>query len=92
MPLNPFSGITNAFKNKENKEGANNNDLKIGVPTNFQHNIQVKHDKERNEFIGLPKEWRVLLESNNIKFDFFIYKSESKRHYSLIHKFIHLHH
>lgn len=71
MPLNPFSGITNAFKYKENKESANNNDLKIGVPTNFQHNIQVKHDKERNEFIGLPKEWRVLLESNNIKFEIF---------------------
>ena len=44
-------------------------DIKIGTPTNFKHNIQVKHDKERNEFIGLPSDWRVLLESNNIRFE-----------------------
>jgi len=44
-----------------------NNDLKISSPTNFTHNIQVKHDKERGEFIGLPSGWRDLLEKNNIK-------------------------
>jgi hypothetical protein len=83
MPLNPFTSFTNPFqKNKENKDnlsssttsstssilsGSSNSDLKIGTPTNFKHNIQVKHDKERNEFIGLPSEWRLLLENNNIK-------------------------
>jgi hypothetical protein len=44
-----------------------NNDLKISSPTNFTHNIQVKHDKERGEYIGLPLAWRELLEKNNIK-------------------------
>ena len=41
----------------------------IGTPTNFKHNVQVKHDKERNEFVGLPSEWRILLDSNKICFD-----------------------
>ena len=43
------------------------NDLKIGQPTDFKHNINVTHDKAKNEFIGLPNEWRSLLEKNNIK-------------------------
>lgn len=60
MPLNFLF-----HKTKENKD--QNPELKISEPTNFKHNIQVKHDKERNEFIGLPNEWRVLLEKNNIK-------------------------
>jgi hypothetical protein len=54
------------FKKKDLGHSSSS-DMKIGTPTNFQHNINVKHDKERNEFIGLPNEWRVLLESNNIK-------------------------
>jgi hypothetical protein len=74
MPLNPFYSFTNHFKSKENKDyssnGNNSNgDMRIGTPTNFKHNVQVKHDKERNEFIGLPSEWRSLLEKNNIKYD-----------------------
>ena len=52
-----------------NSGSAGGGDIKIGTPTNFKHNIQVKHDKERNEFIGLPSDWRVLLESNNIRFE-----------------------
>lgn len=65
MPLvNPFTGLK-PFKNKENN--SSNGDLKIGTPTNFKHNIHIKHDKERNEFIGLPNEWRTLLEKNDIK-------------------------
>lgn len=70
MPLNPFTSFTNhLLKNKENKEYSNgsNGDLRIGTPTNFQHHIQVKHDKKKNEFIGLPSEWKNLLEKNNIK-------------------------
>ncbi|CAF1003024.1 unnamed protein product [Brachionus calyciflorus] len=51
------------------KDHGQSDDMKIGMPTNFQHNINVKHDKERNQFIGLPNEWRVLLETNNIKFE-----------------------
>ena len=81
MPLFQLPGLFQ--RNKENssfngnhhhhhhgdKGSANgsNSDLKIGEPTNFQHNINVKHDKTRNEFIGLPDEWRSLLETNNIK-------------------------
>ncbi len=79
MPLiNPFKPFQ---KNKENKDssaagslsssssvsGVGSNELKIGTPTNFKHNIQVKYDKERNEYVGLPNEWRALLEKNNIK-------------------------
>ncbi len=73
MPLNPFASFTNhLLKSKENKDyssngNSSNGDMRIGTPTNFKHNIQVKHDKERNEFIGLPSEWRSLLEKNNIK-------------------------
>ena len=55
------------FFKKRDLVNSSSNDMKIGTPTNFQHNINVKHDKERNEFIGLPTEWRVLLETNNIK-------------------------
>lgn len=73
MPLvNPFTSLSKPFqKNKENKDSysGSSNDLKIGTPTNFKHNIQVKHDKEKNEFIGLPNEWRTLLEKNDIKFE-----------------------
>lgn len=43
------------------------NDMKISTPTNFKHEIQVIYDKERDEYIGLPLEWRALLEKNNIK-------------------------
>lgn len=74
MPLNPFTTFTNhLLKSKENKDyssngtNSSNGDMRIGTPTNFKHNIQVKHDKEKNEFIGLPSEWRSLLEKNNIK-------------------------
>ena len=74
MPLNPFTSFTNhLLKSKENKDfspngnNSSNGDMRIGTPTNFKHNIQVKHDKEKNEFIGLPSEWRSLLEKNNIK-------------------------
>ncbi|RNA40272.1 serine threonine- kinase PAK 1-like isoform X2 [Brachionus plicatilis] len=55
------------FKKKDHHQSGDN--MKIGTPTNFQHNINVKHDKERNQFIGLPTEWRSLLETNNIKFE-----------------------
>ena len=47
--------------------GGSNSDLKIGQPTDFKHNVNVKHDKAKNEFIGLPSEWRSLFEKNNIK-------------------------
>lgn len=69
MPLvNPFSSFSKPFqKTKDSLSISKNDDLKIGTPTNFKHNIQVKHDKEKNEFIGLPNEWRTLLEKNNIK-------------------------
>lgn len=53
------------FKKRDHHHSGDN--MKIGTPTNFQHNINVKHDKERNQFIGLPCEWRALLETNNIK-------------------------
>ena len=74
MPLiNPFSSFSKPFsKTKDSlsiSKSSDSNDLKIGTPTNFKHNIQVKHDKEKNEFIGLPNEWRTLLEKNNIKFE-----------------------
>ena len=42
-------------------------DMKISTPTNFKHEIQVIYDKERDQYIGLPLEWRALLEKNNIK-------------------------
>lgn len=68
MPLvNPFSGLSKPFKKSKETDDS---DLKIGTPTNFKHNIQVKHDKEKNEFIGLPNEWRSLLERNNIKYGY----------------------
>ncbi len=72
MPLaNPFSSFTKPFsKTKDSLAiSSKSDDLKIGTPTNFKHNIQVKHDKERNEFIGLPSEWQSLLLKNNIKFE-----------------------
>lgn len=70
MPLvNPFISLQKQIqKTKENKD-AGSNDLKIGTPTNFKHNIQVKHDKEKNEFIGLPDEWQILLKKNNINYE-----------------------
>jgi hypothetical protein len=46
------------------RDGSN---IVIGQPTDFKHNIQVKFDKEKNDFVGLPQEWRSLLEKNNIK-------------------------
>ena len=73
MPLvNPFSSLSKPFKKtkgieSEDSYSSSSNDLKIGTPTNFKHNIQVKHDKERGEYIGLPLAWRELLEKNNIK-------------------------
>lgn len=39
----------------------------IGMPKNFRSLIQIKHDKERNEYTGLPDEWSKLLNENNIK-------------------------
>ena len=63
MP-NPFISFTNPFQ--KSKDGQSN-DIKIGTPTNFKHNIQVIHDKDRNEFIGLPDDWKILLEKNNLK-------------------------
>ena len=77
MPLN-FSSFSNPFQksHKEQKEHKDsysnyslNQELKIGEPTNFKHNIQVKHDKERNQFIGLPQEWRALLDKNGIRYN-----------------------
>ena len=63
---------TAAFNNSshggaDSNHSSSNSDLKIGPPTGFNHNINVKHDKTKNEFIGLPSEWRSLLEKNNIK-------------------------
>lgn len=68
MPLNPFTNFTNPFNKSRDisSHSTNGSELKIGTPTDFKHNIQVKHDKERGEFIGLPTEWRALLERNNI--------------------------
>ncbi len=43
------------------------NSIQIGEPTDFKHNIKVRFDKEKNDFVGLPDEWRNLLEKNNIK-------------------------
>ena len=51
----------------DGNHSSSGSDLKIGPPTGFKHNINVKHDKTKNEFIGLPNEWRSLLEKNNIK-------------------------
>jgi hypothetical protein len=70
--MDKMKKISNIFPNTNRKKNEKENnydshDLKIGEPTDFKHNIQVKHDKERNEYIGLPAEWRALLESNNIK-------------------------
>jgi hypothetical protein len=67
MPLKSFPAFTNPFSQKNKENASNRDELKIGTPTNFKHNIKVQHDKERNEFIGLPNEWRTLLEKNNIK-------------------------
>lgn len=73
MPLNnPFSSFMrreagSSTSSHHHDSLGNGSDIKIGTPTNFKHNIQVKHDKERNQFIGLPDEWRSLLERNNIK-------------------------
>jgi hypothetical protein len=64
-----ITGGTNLFHVNHHHHHSSSGDLKIGEPTNFKHNIQVKHDKERNQFIGLPDEWRSLLENNNIKFE-----------------------
>lgn len=77
----PYSHLVNAT-NSSNITGApmslstshhrlhsGSGELKIGTPTNFQHNINVKHDKEKNQFIGLPDEWRSLLERNDIRFE-----------------------
>lgn len=58
MPLNPFS----IFK----KDSSSGNEMKISSPNNFKHEISVKHDKEKNEYIGLPLAWRDLLIENNI--------------------------
>ena len=63
------AGSGGSVLSSANAASAGSGDIKIGTPSNFKHNIQVKHDKERNEFIGLPSEWRVLLESNNIRFE-----------------------
>jgi hypothetical protein len=63
MSLN-LSQLTHKIWRKDKDDG----ELKIGTPTNFKHNIQVKHDKEKNEYTGLPVEWQMLLEKNNIKF------------------------
>lgn len=61
------SSYSSHNNSNNDSSSASNGDIKIGTPTNFKHNIQVKHDKERNQFIGLPDEWRHLLEKNNIK-------------------------
>lgn len=75
MPLNPLATIQSFMKSKEKEDSS---DIKIGTPTNFKHNIQVKHDKEKNQFIGLPDEWRYLLEKNNIKYKFFLFINYEK--------------
>ena len=43
-------------------------DLRISEPQDFKHNIKVSYDKEKNDFIGLPEDWRKLLDENKIKF------------------------
>jgi hypothetical protein len=59
--------IKTIFKiSKESKDAAN---ITIGTPTDFKHNISVVFDKEKNDFIGLPEEWRTLLEENKIKYN-----------------------
>jgi hypothetical protein len=73
MPVFPFlsrgkeNGSLNHFTHSSNNNSSN--DLKIGTPTNFKHNIQVRYDKEKNTFTGMPDEWKDLLEKNNIRFD-----------------------
>jgi hypothetical protein len=79
MPLKP---LANFFKSKDNKpdqlnsygsssshssSSSNGGGMCIGTPTDFKHNVQVKHDKVKNQFIGLPPGWRSMLEDNNIK-------------------------
>lgn len=57
--MNPFT----RFKNSSQS----NSEMKISQPTNFKHEIQVIYDKENKEYIGLPEEWRQLLDDNNIQ-------------------------
>ena len=66
MPLFPSLRRRDPAASSSAHHNDNNGDIKIGTPTNFKHNIQVKHDKERNQFIGLPDKWRTELEKNNM--------------------------
>jgi hypothetical protein len=75
----PIFDIFKRDKDKENSShhssssgigfSSSGSDLKIGQPTDFKHNVNVKYDKNKNEFIGLPEEWRSLLEKNDIKYE-----------------------
>ena len=60
------------FSNKFGHCSSNNlhsskNNLEIGAPTNFKHEINVRYDESSNQFIGLPEEWKNMLERNDIK-------------------------
>lgn len=43
--------------------------VNISRPTSFQHVVKVTFDKESNEFIGIPEEWRDFLVKNNMMYD-----------------------
>jgi len=58
---------------KQTKSSDDDEDIVIGKPTNFKHEIHVNFDTETG-FSGLPKEWETLLKSSGIT------KDEVKKH------------
>ncbi len=55
-------------KGSEKKESkTKSSTLNISSPLRIKHELHINFDKECNEFIGLPNEWKHLLEQNNIE-------------------------
>lgn len=70
--LSKLSLFSSESKESKERKKSNNNllpisSLTISEPTDFKHNISVKYDELSHKFIGLPEDWRLLLEKNNIK-------------------------
>ena len=63
-----MSGVIKGLfgKNKTKSDHKDPVNVVIGQPTDFKHEVSVAFDKEKNDFIGLPDDWRQLLEKNNI--------------------------